>query len=97
MRRFSIGPVNSAIDLAVVNPGNATQAVVTVGSGFTFISGSSVGTISEGSNLSYLVRRNSDSAEFEINLSFSVEIVFDDMGIVIQSLSGRLCQEGGPV
>ncbi|MCF6281277.1 MAG: hypothetical protein L3J28_03555 [Candidatus Polarisedimenticolaceae bacterium] len=95
--QLGVGMANAAIDIAVINPGNSTQAIVTAASGFTYISGSSFGTITEGGNLSYLMRRNSDSAEFEINFSFSVEMVFDDMGISVQTLTGRLCQEGGPV
>jgi len=89
--------LSTAINIAVVNQGNSTQGIVNITSGFTFISGSSIGTIAEGTNLSYLVRRNSDNAKFEVNFSFTVEIVFDDMGIVIQALTGRLCQAGGAI
>jgi hypothetical protein len=92
-----MGGLSQAINIALLNPGNDTQGVVTIGSGFTYLSGSSTGTVSEGSGLTYLLRRNTDSAEFEISLRFSVGIVFDDMGITIEALSGRLCQSGGPL
>jgi len=95
--QLGVGMFNAAIEIAVVNPGNSTEAIISIASGFTYLSGSSLGVVSEGSNLSYLVRRNSDSAEFEINFRFSTELVFDDMGISVQTLTGRLCQVGGPV
>ena len=92
-----LGPTNAIINIAIVNQGNSTQAIVTLGSGFTFVSGSSVGTITEGSNLNYLLRRMSDNAVFEVNVNFTVDMVFDDMGIIIQTLSGRYCQSGAPL
>ncbi len=94
--QLGVGSFNAAINIAVINPGNATEATISTASGFTYISGSSLGIVTEGANLSYLLRRNSDSAEFEINFSFAVELVFDDTGISVQTLTGRLCQEGGP-
>ncbi len=95
--QVGIGLFNAAINIAIVNPANVTEGVVSLDTGYSYISGSALGTVTEGTNLAYLIRRNSDGAEFEISFSFTVELVFDDMGIVIQTLSARLCQGGGPV
>jgi hypothetical protein len=88
------GAFNTAIKIAIVNPANSTQAIISLGSGYALVSGSALGTVTEGSNLKYLIRKNSDGAEFEINVNFSVDVVFDNMGIIIQGLSGRLCKAG---
>ncbi len=93
--QLGLGAFNSALNIAIINQVNQTQANITLGAGFTLLSGS-LGIKSEGSTLTYAVRRNADSAEFNINFSFLVERVFDDNGISIQSLSGQLCQQGGP-
>ncbi len=94
--QLGLGAFNSALNIAIISQLNQTQANITLGAGFTLISGS-LGIKSEGSTLSYAVRRNSDSAEFNLNFRFLVERVFDDNGISIQSISGQLCQQGGPV
>lgn len=83
--------------ISISNPLSATQGVVTIPAGYTYVSGSALGFVNEGTNLTYLIRRNSDASEFEISFTFSAEVVFDDLGIVINSLSGKLCVSGGPV
>ncbi len=93
--QLGLGAFNSALNIAIINQLNQSQANITLGAGFTLISGS-LGLKTEGSSLTYAVRRNADSAEFNLNFSFQVERVFDDNGISIQSLSGQLCQQGGP-
>ncbi len=92
--QLGLGAFNSALNINIINQINQTQANITLGAGFTLLSGS-LGIKSEGSTLTYAVRRNSDSTEFKLNFSFQVERVFDDNGISIQSLSGQLCQQGG--
>ena len=82
-------PISVDTQLDLIN------GTVKIGSGFTFVSGSSLGSVAEGTNLSYLVRRNSDSFEFEINFRFKVDIVFDSTGIIFETLTGRLCKSGG--
>jgi hypothetical protein len=83
--------------ISISNPLSATQGVVTIPAGYTYVSGSALGLVNEGTNLTYIIRRNSDASEFEISFTFSAEVVFDDQGIVINSLSGKLCVSGGPV
>lgn len=83
--------------IAINNPGNMTTGTVSVGANFSYVSGSALGSQTEGSNLSYRLRRNSDLAEFEVDFTFQSDIVFDDPGIVITSLSGRQCTAGGPL
>ena len=92
---FTVSPTDRVF--LINNPLSPTQGVISMGSSFSYVSGSSLGNQPEGANLSYRVRRNSDSAEFEVNFSFRAEIVFDDLGIVIDTLSGRQCTAGGPL
>jgi len=82
--------------LVINNSFSTTEGSVSMGAGFSYVSGSALGTITEGTNLTYIIRRNSDSTEFEVSFTFSAEIVFDDPGIVINSLAGKLCVAGGP-
>lgn len=82
--------------LNINNPLSMTDGVVSLGAGYTLVSGSALGTITEGTPLTYQVRRNTDSSEYEISLTFTADIVFDDPGIIIDTLTGRLCVAGGP-
>ena len=95
--QVGIGLFNAAINIAIVNQANITEGVVSLDAGYSYISGSALGTVTEGTNLAYLIRRNSDGAEFEISFSFTVGLVIDNTGIIIQTLSARLCQGGGAV
>lgn len=93
---FDVTPIEQA--MVITNPPlNFTQGQVAMASGFTYLSGSPLGTINEGSSLTYRIRRNGDSAEFELSFTFDSELVFDDQGIVITNLSGKLCVAGGPL
>jgi len=92
---FTVSPLERAF--LISNPLSNSLGVVSMSSNFSYVSGSSLGSQSEGANLTYRVRRNSDSAEFEVSFTFQAEIVFDDLGIVITSISGRQCTAGGPL
>lgn len=94
--QVGLGAFNSALNIAIINQVNQTQANISLGAGYTLLSGS-LGLKTEGSTLSYSVRRSSDSAEFKLSFRFQVEQVFDDNGISIQSLNGQLCQQVGPL
>jgi len=88
------GSFNTPISIAIVSLADLDQGTVSIGAGFTLISGSALGTMTEGANLTYLVRRDSDNFEFEVNFRFRVDTVFDSAGIVFETLTGRLCKSG---
>jgi len=92
---FSVVPSEQVF--RINNPLSESLGVVSMTSQFSYVSGSSLGSQSEGASLSYRVRRNSDSAEFDLSFTFQSEVVFDDLGIVITSISGRQCTAGGPL
>lgn len=90
-----VPPSNVALTINIVNAGNTQQGVVSLGTGFTYVSGSPLGTVTEGSDLLYSVRRSSDGFEFEIRFTFSVDLVAASTGIILQTISGRTCVAGG--
>lgn len=92
---FSVVPSEQVF--RINNPLSESLGVVSMTSQFSYVSGSSLGSQPEGASLSYRVRRNSDSAEFDLSFTFQSEVVFDDLGIVITSISGRQCTAGGPL
>jgi len=92
---FAVAPSEEAIKFTAT-PTNSLSASVSLGSGFSLVSGN-LGNVTEGSSNTYRVSRNIDGAEFEVSFTINVDIVFDDNGVIITSLTARQCTAGGPV